>query len=406
MKEIYKIVIRLRPVHTHLNGCVGRVFILLLIFSFSSCKNTSENINGNAVNNTTEDLYTQKTEIKEAIGFGVTYHGNYKLLHIFQHYEEESDTITYLLKPKDLPVPSGKENLPVINTPIKKLIALSSSHFGLIAQFDAYHTLAAISTKDYAWDEKILAGVASGEILEVGEGGSLNVEKVVELNPDVVMVIGFPGSKNKTYQTLSEFGIPVLLNAEWQEPTLTARAEWLKIMAVLLDQEEKGEKDFDHIVKSYQEMVELAKNTSEKLTTISGLPFKGTWHVPGGNSYVAKALNEAGANYFWKEDTSTGGIPMDFEMVYNKGLEADIWINPGVSRSKEDLLAKDSRFADLKPFKTGQIYNNNKRQKGAMGNDYYASGIVKPHIILADLIKIFQPELLPDHELFYFKKFD
>ncbi len=394
------------PIHFHFHGWLGSVFFLLVIISFSGCKNGSDEVAQNEVYTTTKDLYPHKTKIKEAIGFGVTYHKNYKLLQIYQHYEKESDTITYLLKPRDLPVPEGKENLPVINTPIKKLVALSSSHFGLIAQFDAYHTLTAISTKDYVWDEKILAGIASGEIQEVGEGGSMNLEKVVDLNPDVVMVIGFPGSKNKTYQTLSEFGIPVLLNAEWQEPTLTARAEWLKIIAILMDQEEKGEKDFDHIVSEYNKMVKLTENISNMPSVICGLPFKGTWYVPGGNSYLGNSLKEAGADYFWKDDTATGGIPMDFEMVYNKGLEADIWINPGVARSKEDLLAKDNRFADLKPFKTGAIYNNNKRQEGATGNDYYASGVVQPHIILADLIKIIQPELLPDHELYFFKRFE
>ena len=50
------------------------------------------------------------------------------------------------------------------------------------------------------------------------------------------------------------------------------------------------------------------------------------------------------------------------------------------------------------------IYNNNERISSGGGNDYYESGPINPQKVLADLIKIFHPELLPDHELYYYKK--
>ena len=40
------------------------------------------------------------------------------------------------------------------------------------------------------------------------------------------------------------------------------------------------------------------------------------------------------------------------------------------------------------------------------GNDYWESGAVSPHLILADLVKIFHPQLLPDHELVYYQKLE
>jgi len=36
-------------------------------------------------------------------------------------------------------------------------------------------------------------------------------------------------------------------------------------------------------------------------------------------------------------------------------------------------------------------------------NDYWESGAVNPHLVLADLIRIIHPELLPNHELIYYK---
>lgn len=97
---------------------------------------------------------------------------------------------------------------------------------------------------------------------------------------------------------------------------------------------------------------------------------------------------------------------MDFEAVYEVGLRADIWINPGTAKTKEDILAKDPRFKDFKAFKTGRIYNNNRRMSPSGGNDFWESGVVHPERLLADLIHIFHPSVLPDHQLFYYQKVD
>ena len=48
------------------------------------------------------------------------------------------------------------------------------------------------------------------------------------------------------------------------------------------------------------------------------------------------------------------------------------------------------------------MFNNNRRTNGIGGNDYWESGITNPHLVLADLIKIFHPDLLPDHDLYYY----
>ncbi|BAL99694.1 MAG: hypothetical protein KatS3mg049_2263 [Caldilinea sp.] len=52
------------------------------------------------------------------------------------------------------------------------------------------------------------------------------------------------------------------------------------------------------------------------------------------------------------------------------------------------------------------MYNNNARLNEYGGNDYWEGGLANPDVVLADLIKIFHPELLPDHELVYYRKLD
>jgi iron complex transport system substrate-binding protein len=72
--------------------------------------------------------------------------------------------------------------------------------------------------------------------------------------------------------------------------------------------------------------------------------------------------------------------------------------------SKEEIAGIDQRYTRFNPYKKGTLYNSNKRMNDIGANDFWESGVVNPHLILADLVKIFHPELLPDHQLFYYKQ--
>ncbi|NJO07447.1 MAG: ABC transporter substrate-binding protein [Chloroflexaceae bacterium] len=115
-------------------------------------------------------------------------------------------------------------------------------------------------------------------------------------------------------------------------------------------------------------------------------------------------IADAGAAYLWAEDASTGSLALDFEVVYEQALTADYWLNPGIWTSREEMLEADERFGDFAAFQNGNVYNATSRTTPAGGNDYREGGVLNPQLILADLISIFHPDLLPDHELFYFER--
>jgi iron complex transport system substrate-binding protein len=66
-------------------------------------------------------------------------------------------------------------------------------------------------------------------------------------------------------------------------------------------------------------------------------------------------------------------------------------------------LAADERYANFAALQQGRVYNNNACQNAHGGNDYWETGVANPHLVLADLIKIFHPELVPDHELMWYR---
>ncbi|MCB0089942.1 MAG: iron ABC transporter substrate-binding protein, partial [Caldilineaceae bacterium] len=74
----------------------------------------------------------------------------------------------------------------------------------------------------------------------------------------------------------------------------------------------------------------------------------------------------------------------------------------GFINSRAELEAADARYADFAAFQNDALWNNNKKQNANGGNDYYESAVAQPEVVLADLISIFHPELLPDHETVYY----
>lgn len=95
---------------------------------------------------------------------------------------------------------------------------------------------------------------------------------------------------------------------------------------------------------------------------------------------------------------------LSLEAVLDKALDADVWVHPGMATTLAELQANDERFAQFAAFRNGAVYNNNKRLNPYGGNDYWESGVTNPHLLLADLIAILHPELLPDHELYYYQQ--
>jgi iron complex transport system substrate-binding protein len=247
--------------------------------------------------------------------------------------------------------------------------------------------------------------IKAGKVVSVGNNSSVNVEKILELNPELVTTFGTGNEQTDSFPKLLEAGLKVAINSDYMEDTPLGRSEWLKFTSLFFNKEEESEKIFAEITKKYEDIAAIAKAVKNRPTVFVGLNFKGTWYTPGGNSYVAKYLADAGANYLWSGDKSSGSLPISFEAVFERAANADYWLNFRQSwKTLKDVIVEDNRYGDFKAFRKGNLYNNNARVNANGGNDYWQSGISNPDVVLSDLIKILHPEILPNHNLFYYQK--
>ena len=153
------------------------------------------------------------------------------------------------------------------------------------------------------------------------------------------------------------------------------------------------------VLKSY-----INQNIKSEPKVLLGLPFKDTWYVSPGNSFISKLISDAGGDYLWKDTESSVSMPYGIENVYLRGLTADYWLNISTIKSRNEISGVDPRLEDLKSFKNDNLFNNNKRVTVNGGNDFWESGSLYPHRILKDIAAILHPELFRDQELTYYRK--
>ncbi len=353
--------------------------------------------------NPNTDYFPDKVSINHATGFSVEYHNNYKVVTVKNPWREAKTGFKYVLVQCGTPAPEGFKQDQVITVPVNTVASLSTTHLPHLAKLELVDKLIGVSNIKIVNTPEVVEQIKAGKIAELGNN-NVNVEQLLELAPDLVTTYGTGNPQTDSYPKLLEAGLKVAINAEYMENTPLGRSEWLKFTALFFNREEKAENIFSKIGKNYQEIAAKTKAIKKRPKVFTGFNFKGTWYVPGCKSYLAQYLADAGAELLCVGNSS-GSIPSSFENIFERAATADYWLNVSQSwQNLKDAIREDSRYGDFQAVQKGNVYNNNARLNENGGNDYWEGGISNPDLILADLIKIFHPELLPNYQLFFYQK--
>ncbi len=354
--------------------------------------------------NPEQDYFPDKASVKYAQGFTVEYRNHYQIVTIKKPWQKANQDFQYILVQCGTPTPEDFPQAQKINIPVNSIVTLSTTHLPHLASLDVVDKLVGVSDTNRVNTPQVVEKIKTGKVASVGNNSNLNIEKILELNPDLVTTYGTGNAQIDSHPKLLEAGLKVAINAEYMENSPLGRSEWLKFTALFFHQEKRAEEIFNRISAKYQEIAKKAKAVNNLPRVFTGFNFKGTWYVPGCKSYVAQYFADAGADLLCIENVD-GSVPLSFEDVFDRAANADYWLNVSQNwQSIKDILTEDKRYGDFKAVKLGNVYNNNLRLNEGGGNDYWESGISNPDVVLADLIRILHPEILPQHQLFYYQK--
>lgn len=354
------------------------------------------------------DYFPDKVEISKAENFDVQYFNNYKLVTVNDAFDD-APSFSYVLVQCGTPAPAADE-LPagarLIDVPAGNIITLSTTYLPHLTQLGLLDHLVGLDSLLYTSTPEVRAKIEAGELVEVGAGSDVNVEMVLNAEPDIVMANGF-NPDTDAFPVLLDAGIFTALSSDWREATPLGRAEWIKFTALFYNAEATATQVYDSIADNYTQTKILANSIAQGDRPVvlwnTYTTYDDAWYIAGSDTYIGAMIHDAGAVIALGEDLSDGQL-MSFETVYEGALSADIWMtNLFAVNGLDDLLAQDERYADFAAVKNGRIWNNDLDVNENFGNNYYELGVTNPDLVLADMVAMFHPDLMPDHQFTFFR---
>lgn len=379
-------------------GIFSLSFLMIMCCSFVGCGSERED----PIVEEIELETTEQNSLKYAEGFTITQVDDYKIITINEAWKDVGETYKYVLYKNEKP--ANISDATFIQIPIKSIACMSLTHVAFLERLEIENSIVGISGCNYVSSPKISARIKNGMIKELGNGKSLNYEIIVDQSPDFVMAYGINASSNGSLNKMKELGLEVVLNSEYMETHPLGMAEWIKFVAAFYDKSEEAEKIFNGIEKEYLSLIALTKSLKGKKPTVfTGMPWSGSWYVPGAKSFQAQLFKDAGAEYLWLDNDEKASLVKSKEIIIDEAYEADFWLNLNSYSTISSVTDFDDKFIGFSSVKKHQLYNNNNRLNDGGGNDYWESGVINPHVVLKDLIKVFHPNLI-EHEFYYYQK--
>jgi len=348
-----------------------------------------------------------RVPVSYAAGFEIKRKGGNHIITVRNPWQNaENIKYTYFLSDTVSTSKAQFENHWIIKTPVKRAVCLSTTHIGFIDFIGKTGSIIGISGSKYVVNASLIRKIEQGDLPDVGFDENLSFELLLKLKPDVVFTYGVSGTITSTISKLSELGIPCVMIAEYLEEEPLAKMEWIKVFASFYQCTDSVDHIFDSVAFRYNQLCSIASEVKTKPTVLMGLPWRGTWYVSGGKSYVARLVADAGGTYLWKDLDFKDSRPVALEKVFEKARDAEYWLNPGSAMTTNDISSVDQRFNKISSIINRRVFNNNNLLGAGGGNAFFEDGVTEPDVILSDIIYILHPQLLPSHKLQYYQKLE
>lgn len=325
-----------------------------------------------------------------AQGFKVTYTNGAKLVEISDPTAKNNAVYRFALT-EDLsnPLPDGYTPIKI---PVERTICMTTLQLaGFITLGETEHVCGMSSTR-FLHNETVRRQIEEGVTRRIGIEGNFDNEVIMNINPNLIYFSPF---KRGGYEGLKEAGIPLVPHLGYKEPHPLGQAEWIKFIALFLNEEVKANRIFNDIALQYNTLKErVAQQPGERPAVLSGEIHGGSWYAVGGKSFLAQLFKDAGADYVLKDNNESGGMNFDFETMYEKAANAQYWriMNGYQGEYTYEVLGKsDTRYKDFRAYREKGVIYCNQREKG-----FYESSPTQPHLVLKDLVKIFHPALVEE----------
>lgn len=288
------------------------------------------------------------------------YEGGYTLIRIL----EDAD---YLVVPEGAVVPEGLDaEIVVLQQPLNKIYLAATSAMSLFDAVGALDHIRLTGTQKSGWYiDAAVTAMEKGDILFAGKYSEPDYERLIDEECDLAIESTMIYHTPKVKEMIQDLGIPVLVDRSSYENHPLGRTEWIKLYAALVGKEAEAEAFF---ARQADIIVQLQgfENTG-KTVAFFFVNSDGSVVVRKPTDYIPQMIQLAGGRYAFEDmqtDQTATSISITMENFYATAVEADVLIyNASIDapiESVDELLAKNSLFADFKAVKEGNVWCTGK----------------------------------------------
>ena len=301
-------------------------------------------------------------ELEFATQFAVDYYeGGYALIEVI-------GDCRYLVVPEGREVPEDLDgSIKVLQQPLDTIYLQATSAMALFDRIDGLGSIRLVGTRKDGWYvENAVKAMEEGKMLFSGSYSQPDYELMVEEGGDLAVESTMILHAPKVQEMIEQLGIPVFIEHASYEKHPLGRTEWVKVYGVMLDKEKEAEDFFKTQTEAIRQFRDL-ENTG-KTVAFFYLASNGSVNVRATTDYVPKMIEIAGGNYIFTDisdpDTKRSSISLTMEEFYNTAVGADYLIYNATIDDPiytiDELIAKDSLFADFKAVKSGDVWCTGK----------------------------------------------
>jgi iron complex transport system substrate-binding protein len=404
---------------------VKTLFIVIIALGFASCRSTDALPSvdwpvvhaGKAAQNLTQtciddyaadvDYFPDKVLVRHAAAFRVSYHRSYKVIDFVPDIGAHEST-RFVLVQCGAPVPRDIGRAHIVGVPVKRFVLAKPEFASLVTRFGVLEQLVGVNNIRPIADAQILERHAQRLVHEVGSGTHSSIELALAVNPDVVFTFYSAFADSNTHPKLWDVGITGVPMADHFEPTPLGRSEWMKFLALFFNREREAEQEFAEVEARYVRLAAIAARVERRPAVILGWPStRQQWSLNGGRNYVARMIADAGGTYVWQSDSMRSLDLADYEKVFDLAGGADGWIGNQLGHQRfATLVGSSPQLRQFGPVERQQVFNNERGRMPSGAIPMATESLGRPDAVLADLIRILHPELLPEHMLRYYFELD
>lgn len=367
------------------------IAMALIISLLAGCGEASKPSSSNNAGNKKDT----SINFKYAKGFQVKYIDNGCKLVI------DSAGKKFLLVPNGKNAPKGYTDAKIVNTPIKKVAAFSTTYVSALRSIGELNSVAAVTTEKDKWYlNEIKKGIDNGSIVYVGKQDSPNYEQIKAVHPDIAILHTGSASQEKQITKLESLGITCISYNEHMQDNPLAKIEAIKVLAAFFNKDELAQNNFNKIESNIKAVSEKVK-TSKKPKVAYAYILKGLVYVPNEGSYVAKMIDLAGGDYIFNNIGKNEGAysKISLEEFYQKAKTADVLIYDNTSdlsvKSLNNLVTNNSILKDMSPITNDKVWGINKT---------YWQDTDKMDTIIKDMSAAFYPKKYSNYKPTYYYK--